>query len=74
MDKHLKIVREATWDVRAQWRDLGVELGINVGTLNVNASTMFVGSLISSLSMLSHVLRQLSATTRTSLMCVSLDC
>ena len=35
MDKHLKMVREATWDVRAKWYDLGVELGINVGTLEV---------------------------------------
>ena len=36
MDKHLKIVREATWDVRAKWRDLGIELGISVGTLEVS--------------------------------------
>ena len=35
MDKHLKMVREAIWDVRAKWRDLGVELGINMGTLEV---------------------------------------
>ena len=35
VDKHLKVVREATWGVRAQWYDLGVELGISVGTLQV---------------------------------------
>ena len=35
VDKHLKIVRGAIWDARASWRDLGVELGINVGTLDV---------------------------------------
>ena len=35
MDKHLKTVREATWDVRAKWCDLGVELGITMGTLEV---------------------------------------
>ena len=36
VDKHLKMVREATWDVRAQWYDTGVELGISVGTLQVS--------------------------------------
>ena len=35
VDDHLKVVREATWGVRAQWYDLGVELGISVGTLQV---------------------------------------
>ena len=36
VDKHLKMVREATWDVRPKWCNLGVQLGINVGTLEVN--------------------------------------
>ena len=35
MDKHLRTVRAATWNVRAQWRRLGVQLGISVGMLNV---------------------------------------
>ena len=39
VDKHLKMVREATWDVRAQWYDIGVELGISVGTLQVSTVT-----------------------------------
>ena len=37
VDTHLKAVRQTTWDVRAQWYDLGVELGVNVGTLKVSA-------------------------------------
>ena len=36
VDKHLKMVREVTWDVRAKWYNLGVELQLNVGTLNVS--------------------------------------
>ena len=36
VDKHLKMAREATWDLRARWYDLGVQLGIGVGTLEVN--------------------------------------
>ena len=35
MDKHLKMVRAATWAIRASWHGLGMELGINVGTLEV---------------------------------------
>ena len=35
VDKHLKTVRETTWDARAKWRDIGVELGIDIGTLEV---------------------------------------
>ena len=35
VDKHLKIMRETTWAVRAKWRDIGVELKIDVGTLEV---------------------------------------
>ena len=33
VDKHLKMVREATWDARSKWRDIGLELGIDVSTL-----------------------------------------
>ena len=36
MDKHLKAVRRSLWDMRANWRDLGAELGITVGTLDVS--------------------------------------
>ena len=36
VDKHLKMVREVTWDVRAHWYDIGVELKINLGTLEVS--------------------------------------
>ena len=35
MNKHLKMVRAAIWDMRSQWRDLGQELGISLGTLEV---------------------------------------
>ena len=37
MDKHLKMVREAAWDVRAKWYDLGVELGVEVEILDVSS-------------------------------------
>ena len=37
MDKHLKVVREAVWDVRAKWYHLGVELGVEVETLDVSS-------------------------------------
>ena len=37
VDKHLKIVRKATWDVRVKWYNLGLQLGIDVGTLNVSS-------------------------------------
>ena len=40
MDKHLKIVRAVTWEMRTQWYDLGVELGINVETLKVSSFTL----------------------------------
>ena len=36
VDKHLKMVREVTWDVRAKWYDIGVELKVNLGTLEVS--------------------------------------
>ena len=36
VDKHLKIVREATWGLQANWWDLGVELGLSVETLEVS--------------------------------------
>ena len=35
VDKHLKIVREVTWDARAKWNDLGLELKVSDGTLKV---------------------------------------
>ena len=41
MDKYLKTVRAATWDMRAKWRDLGVELRINMGTLEVGFIALF---------------------------------
>ena len=37
VDKHLKLVREATWDVRAQWYRLGGELNVSNGTLKVRS-------------------------------------
>ena len=40
VDKHLKIVRAVTWEMRTQWYDLGVELGINVETLKVSSFTL----------------------------------
>ena len=35
IEKHLKRLREATWDLREKWWDLGLELGISVDTLQV---------------------------------------
>ena len=37
VDKHLKMVREVIWDVRAKWYNLGVQLVVNVGTLEVSS-------------------------------------
>ena len=42
MNKHLKMVRGVVWDMRASWRDLGVELGISVGALEVGTLSVFV--------------------------------
>ena len=39
VDTHLKTVIEATWEVRAQWHDLGVELKIKEGMLKVSGCT-----------------------------------
>ncbi len=33
---HLKVVRSELWDVRAKWRDLGIDLGIHVDTCDVS--------------------------------------
>ncbi|XP_064388557.1 uncharacterized protein LOC135336617 [Halichondria panicea] len=33
MDQHLKVVREATWEARAEWRCLGEQLGVTMGKL-----------------------------------------
>ena len=41
MNKHLKIVRGVVWNMRASWRDLGVELGISVGALDVGTLSVF---------------------------------
>ena len=38
VDKHLKMIREVTWDVRAHWYDIGVELNVGDGTLKVGYS------------------------------------
>ena len=35
VDKHLKIVRKHTWDLRADWFDLGLELGVTSTKLQV---------------------------------------
>ncbi len=35
VDQHLKVVREATWEVRAKWQRLGEELGVTIGKLQV---------------------------------------
>ena len=40
MDKQLKFVRLATWGMRTQWYDLGMELGIDVETLKVSSFTL----------------------------------
>ena len=40
VDKHLKAVRAATWEMRTQWYNLGLGLGINVGTLKVSSFTL----------------------------------
>ena len=37
VDEHLKMVREAVWEIRANWRNLGMELGITTGTLEVGS-------------------------------------
>ena len=35
VDKHLKVVRENTWDARSNWYNLGVKLKFNAETLKV---------------------------------------
>ena len=66
VDKHLKIVRAATWEMRTQWYDLGVELGINVETLKVSSFTLGspVSAVVGALDMtvLFLISRQLSVT------------
>ncbi|XP_064407428.1 protein phosphatase 1 regulatory subunit 12A-like [Halichondria panicea] len=37
VDHHLRVVRTAAWEVRGTWRPLGVQLGVNEGTLDVSA-------------------------------------
>ncbi len=36
VDCHLRVVRAAAWGVGAKWRLLGMQLGIEVGTLDVS--------------------------------------
>ena len=36
VEKHLRVVRQAIWDVRAKWYNLGVELEVKVETLEVS--------------------------------------
>ena len=38
VDKHLKMVREVTWDARSKWYDIGVELKVRDGDLKVRYS------------------------------------
>ena len=52
VDKHLKIVRDSTWEVRAQWYHLGVGLGINVGTLKVSFHSLDCNVSVEKLSMI----------------------
>ena len=33
----LKEVRRITWDVRSEWRNLGSQLGVDAGTLDVSS-------------------------------------
>ncbi len=40
MDQHLKVVREATWEARAEWRCLGEQLGVTMGKLEVKNSSL----------------------------------
>ena len=35
VDHHLKVVREITWEARARWNDLGRELAVPQGKLQV---------------------------------------
>ncbi len=35
VDHHLKVVREITWEARARWNDLGLELAVPQGKLQV---------------------------------------
>ena len=81
MDKHLKTVRETTWDVRAKWRDIGVELGISVGTLEVSHYVTICCSFIPLLTQavtgnerLFLVHRQLNVITAIRLVTVSFVC
>ena len=81
MDKHLKTVRETTWDVRAKWRVIGVELGISVGTLEVGHYVTISCSFVSLLKQvvtanerLFLVHRQLNVIAAIRLVTVSLVC
>ncbi len=36
VDCHLRVVRSAVWEIRANWSHLGLHLGIEEGTLDVS--------------------------------------
>ena len=38
----LKEVRRITWEVRSEWRNLGSQLGVDAGTLDVSGSYVSV--------------------------------
>ena len=40
LDKHLKIVRELLWSVRAQWYDVGLGLRIREDDLKVTITSI----------------------------------
>ncbi len=42
VDKHLKVVREDTWEVRASWKRVGLQLGIVWTKLDVSTSCSLV--------------------------------
>ncbi len=35
VDQHLKVVREFTWETRANWNNFGIVLGVHAGKLQV---------------------------------------
>ena len=60
VDKHLKIVREVTWDVRSKWYDLGIELRVSDGTLKVSYSYQICMELVKVIKTLMLIHRQSS--------------
>ena len=72
VDQHLKMVREATWDVRSKWRLFGLELGIDMSTLDV--SILFYSAVLTANYGLFLVHRQLNVIAAMRLVIVSLVC